>query len=548
VGDRLSRIIGIDLTGDRFRAGWMRSAETQAIDVLAQPPQAIVGVNRDGRLVAGEMAKADGVTRFGPILAPVDDSEDAAAPFVAGSATFRSEAVWAIALAAVRDAVERQTRISVTQCVVAGPAEMLRRDAERMKRAGVLAGMPVLRIVPATILTAFNAKLLRQKPSVRLAVVNFENIGASACLCEGGDEVLEHLGEIRIASGDPDLVVKAVEKLVAGSYYAISRLAVRGDAARANAFAAVARQRLSKIPDVETDTDPDAAAKGAGLQAAVLQGDVRESILLGAYPGRIGYERSGKLVPIVDDATTTPTRKSVVLRSKRPGGDLTVRLRESSASRPEICSKGLLGEFTSLPPEGAGENSHEITVLVDTDHALQISCVAERERDGTTVKGAQADWVPINPPVFSEDQYAVLRGIELLLKSATTGGRQFDYFISHSSVEAAHAHKLVERLEAAGKNCWIAPRNVADGKDFATEIMTGLKSSRELVLMFSANAARSRHVLREFLFMAEANRRIFPVMMDGAELVDQYEYYLVGVQRIASSTPHDDAERILRSQ
>lgn len=544
----MGRIIGIDLTGDRFRAGWMRSAETQAIDVLTQPPPAIVGVNRDGRLVAGDMAAADGVTRFGPILAPVDDSEDTATPFAAGDATFRSEAVWAIALSAVRDAVERQTRSSVSQCVVAAPAEMLWRDAERMKRAGVLAGMLVLRIVPAAILTAFNAKLLKQKPSVRQAVAHFENIGASVCLCEGGDEVLEHLGEIRIASGGPDLVVNAVETLVAGSYDAVSRLAVHGDAARANAFAAVARQRLTSIPQVETDTDPDAAAKGAGLQAAVLQGDVRESFLLGAYPGRIGYERGGKLVPIVDNATTTPTRKSVVLRSKRPGGDLTIRLRESSPSRPDKCGKGLLGEFSSLPPDGAGENSHEVTVGIDTDHALQISCVASREQDGTTVTGAQVDWAPVNPPVFAEDQYAVLRGIELLRKSATTGGRQFDYFISHSSHEATHAQKLVERLETAGKTCWIAPRNVADGKDFATEIMAGLKSSRELVLMFSANAARSRHVLREFLFMAEANRRIFPVMMDGAELVDQYEYYLVGVQRITSSTPHDDAERILKSQ
>lgn|GEM_PF-2591366 len=544
----MSRIIGIDLTGDRFRAGWMRSAETQAIDVLAKPPPALVGVNREGRLVAGDMAASEGVTRFGPVLAPIDESEDTAPPFSANGTAFRSEAIWAVALAVVRDAVERQTRTSATQCVVAGPTEMLRRDGERMRRAGVLAGIPVLRIVPAVILTAFSPGLLGLKTSVRVVVVHFENTGASICLCEGGDELLEHLGEIRIASGDLDLVAKEVEKLVAGSYDPVSTVIVRGDSQRAGVFAALARLRFDGRPHVEIDPDMDVAAKGAALQAAVLQGDARESILSGAYPGCIGYEIGGQLVPIVDDSTTSPTRKSIVLKSKRPVGDLSIRLRESSPSRPRICGKGLLGDFVSLPPEGAGENRHEVTVSIDTDHALQLSCVSSRMHDGKTIEGARVNWMPDSLAVFAEDQYAVLRAIELLRKAAAPGGRQFDYFISHSSAEASQAHALVARLEASGKTCWIAPRNVADGKDFATEIMTGLKSSRELVLMYSENAARSRHVLREFLFMAEANRRIFPVMLDAAELVDQFEYYRVGVQCIMSSVPQDMAERILKSQ
>ena len=50
-------------------------------------------------------------------------------------------------------------------------------------------------------------------------------------------------------------------------------------------------------------------------------------------------------------------------------------------------------------------------------------------------------------------------------------------FISHSSRDASIAVQICERLEKSGLNCFIAPRDIRPGKEYAEEIVKGIDNS-----------------------------------------------------------------------
>jgi DNA-binding NtrC family response regulator len=72
-----------------------------------------------------------------------------------------------------------------------------------------------------------------------------------------------------------------------------------------------------------------------------------------------------------------------------------------------------------------------------------------------------------------------------------------DVFISHSVEDGPLALAVCAALEAAEVGCWIAPRNVTAGKDWAESILDGIESARILLLVLSAKANESQQVKRE---------------------------------------------------
>lgn len=56
-------------------------------------------------------------------------------------------------------------------------------------------------------------------------------------------------------------------------------------------------------------------------------------------------------------------------------------------------------------------------------------------------------------------------------------------FLSYSSADKEFADKLCSMLEERGVDCWIAPRDVDPGKNYAEEIITALDSTRSIVLV-----------------------------------------------------------------
>ena len=72
-----------------------------------------------------------------------------------------------------------------------------------------------------------------------------------------------------------------------------------------------------------------------------------------------------------------------------------------------------------------------------------------------------------------------------------------DVFISYSQPDHDCAFALVARLEEAGVDCWIAPRDIAPSADWAAEIMDAISSARIMILVYSANSNLSPQVRRE---------------------------------------------------
>jgi TolB-like protein/Tfp pilus assembly protein PilF len=99
-------------------------------------------------------------------------------------------------------------------------------------------------------------------------------------------------------------------------------------------------------------------------------------------------------------------------------------------------------------------------------------------------------------------------------------------FISYASQNAAVANSVVEALERAGLKCWIAPRNVVPGSQYADEIVSAINDAKVFVLVLSGHAAASQHVGKEIERASSKRRRIIVLRTDSAPLTRAFEYFL----------------------
>ena len=103
---------------------------------------------------------------------------------------------------------------------------------------------------------------------------------------------------------------------------------------------------------------------------------------------------------------------------------------------------------------------------------------------------------------------------------------QHEVFISYSSREADVAIKVCEYLEENGMNCWMAPRNVVAGSNYATQIVSAIKTCSVLVLLASENTNASGHVSNEVSIAFDSKKVIIPFKLQNFEFTDEYLYFL----------------------
>lgn len=117
-------------------------------------------------------------------------------------------------------------------------------------------------------------------------------------------------------------------------------------------------------------------------------------------------------------------------------------------------------------------------------------------------------------------------------------------FLSYSSKDVEVAKQICEQLEKHGTKCFIAPRDIRPGKEYAAEIINGIDESSALVLLMSQNANSSPHVLREVEHAVSSGTPILVYKIEDATLSKSMEYFLMTHQWV-SSKPHDDYADIL---
>ncbi|MDE5803824.1 MAG: toll/interleukin-1 receptor domain-containing protein [Lachnospiraceae bacterium] len=117
-------------------------------------------------------------------------------------------------------------------------------------------------------------------------------------------------------------------------------------------------------------------------------------------------------------------------------------------------------------------------------------------------------------------------------------------FISHSSKNAAAATEICRLLEERGTKCFIAPRDIRTGREYAEEIVNGLDASSAVILLMSKEANHSPHVLREVERAVSKSIPILVYKLEEVALSKSMEYFLMTHQWVGLQDK-DSYERIL---
>jgi hypothetical protein len=112
-----------------------------------------------------------------------------------------------------------------------------------------------------------------------------------------------------------------------------------------------------------------------------------------------------------------------------------------------------------------------------------------------------------------------------------------DVFISYSSIDKAAADTVCSVLEQNGISCWMAPRNITPGLDFAEAIIDGIKSSKLFILVYSSNSNNSKQVIREVDRAVHNGLPVINLRLEDVPMSKQLEYYLSSVHWLDAIKP-----------
>lgn len=109
-------------------------------------------------------------------------------------------------------------------------------------------------------------------------------------------------------------------------------------------------------------------------------------------------------------------------------------------------------------------------------------------------------------------------------------------FISHSSRDAQQAADVCEILEHNGHSCFIAPRDIRSGYEYAEEIINGIDAAEAVLLLLSEAANESPHVLREVERAVSKSIPIIVYKLEEVQLTKSMEYFLMTHQWITGTS------------
>ncbi|MGP1916899.1 MAG: molecular chaperone DnaK, partial [Candidatus Hodgkinia cicadicola] len=154
----------------------------------------------------------------------------------------------------------------------------------------------------------------------------------------------------------------------------ISEVVLVGGMTRMPKVRQVVKDFFGKEPHSGVNPD-EVVAMGAAIQAGVLQGDVKDVLLLDVTPLSLGIETlGGVFTRMIDRNTTIPTKKSQTY-STADDNQQAVTIRVFQGEREMAADNKLLGQFdlVGIPPAPRGVPQIEVTFDIDANGLVNVS-------------------------------------------------------------------------------------------------------------------------------------------------------------------------------